>query len=224
MVGDEKQSIYSFQGADLANFRAVRERLMARAAAAGRSIHAELLDRSFRSVPAVLATVDAVFALPEAQGGVVDPGQILRHDTERANDPGLVELWPLARPAEAEPADEPWPLPGAPRIGDEPERRVARAIARTIRDWLDRGEVLQSTGQPVRPGDVMILLGRRGILQERLVRALKQAGVPAAGADRLALRDHIAVQDLVALGARGPAAGGRPQPRLPAQEPAAWAG
>ena len=200
VVGDEKQSIYSFQGADLANFRAERDDLEARAAAAGRPIHAELLDRSFRSVPAVLALVDAVFALPEAQGGVVDPGRVLHHDTERANDPGLVELWPLARPAEAEPPGEPWPLPDAPRSGDEPERRVARAIARTIREWLDRGEVLHGTGLPVRPGDVMILLGRRGILQERLVRALKQAGVPAAGADRLALGEHIAVQDLVALG------------------------
>ena len=200
VVGDEKQSIYSFQGADLANFRAVRARLVAQAAAAGRPIRAELLDRSFRSVPAVLALVDAVFALPEAGAGVVDRDGHLHHDTERANDPGLVELWPLAAPAAAGPAAEPWPLPGAPRVGDEPERRVARAIARTIRDWLQRGEVLASTGRRVRPGDVMILLGRRGILQERLVRALRQEGVPAAGADRLALREHIAVQDLVALG------------------------
>src|SRR5690606_21474759 len=73
-------------------------------------------------------------------------------------------------------------------------------IVRTIRGWLDRGEILESTGQPIRPGDVMILLGRRGILQERLVRALKQAGVPAAGADRLALLDSLPVQDLIALG------------------------
>ncbi len=200
VVGDEKQSIYSFQGADLDNFRTVRARLAARAEAAGRPIRSELLERSFRTVPAVLALVDAVFALPEARTGVVDPGQVLHHDTERANDPGLVELWPLAAPAPAAPAAEPWPLPGAPRVGDEPERRVARAIARTIRDWLQRGEVLASTGRRVRPGDVMILLGRRGILQERLVRALREAGVPAAGADRLALREHIAVQDLEALG------------------------
>ena len=77
---------------------------------------------------------------------------------------------------------------------------MARAIVATIRDWLDRGEVLESTGERVRPGDVMILLSRRGILQERLVRALKQAGVPAAGADRLALLDSLPVQDLMALG------------------------
>jgi ATP-dependent helicase/nuclease subunit A len=200
VVGDEKQSIYSFQGADLENFRTVKAELATRAAAAGRPLRTELLDRSFRTVPAVLDLVDAVFALPEARAGVVELGQVLHHDTERANEPGLVELWPLAQPAAPSGPLDPWPLPDAPRVGDEPERRVATAIARTIRGWLDQGEVLASTGKPVRPGDVMILLGRRGILQERLVRALKLMGVPAAGADRLALRDHIAVQDLVALG------------------------
>ena len=202
MVGDEKQSIYSFQGADLANFRAVRDRLEARAEAAGRPIRA----RAARPlVPLRAGRPGRGRRGLRAARGASEAWSIratsLHHDTERANDPGLVELWPLAVPGgSAEPAGEPWPLPDAPRIGDEPERRVARAIARTVRDWLDRGEMLESTGQRVRPGDVMILLGRRGIVQERLVRALKQAGVPAAGADRLALRDHIAVQDLVALG------------------------
>ena len=46
----------------------------------------------------------------------------------------------------------------------------------------------------------MILLPRRGILQELLVRQLKRLRVPVAGADRLALIDEIAVMDLVALG------------------------
>ncbi|HEX6012023.1 MAG TPA: UvrD-helicase domain-containing protein, partial [Geminicoccaceae bacterium] len=200
VVGDEKQSIYSFQGADLANFRRVKERLTERARDAGRPMRPEILDRSFRSVPAVLALVDAVFALPEAKGGVGDPDAEVRHATERANEHGLVELWPLAKPAEIGPSEEPWPLPDAPRVGDEPERRVALAIARTIRGWLDRGEMLGSTGRPIRPGDVLVLVARRGVVQELVIRWLKKESVPVAGADRLALRDHIAVQDLIALG------------------------
>ena len=200
VVGDEKQSIYSFQGADLANFRRVHALLRERAAAAGQPMQQAVLDRSFRSVAAVLAVVDAVFALPEARAGVLLPDDHLHHEAQRAGLPGRVELWPLAAPAAAESSIEPWSLPDVPRPVDEPERRVAQAIVRTIRGWLDQGEILESTGRPIRPGDVMILLSRRGILQERLVRALKQVGVPAAGADRLALLDSLPVQDLMALG------------------------
>ena len=101
--------------------------------------------------------------------------------------------------------DEPWPLPDNPRPNDEPERRIARAIAGTVRRWLDRGEILEApaSGPAGRHPDPA---GRRGILQERLVRALKQAGVPVAGADRLALTEHIA----------GPGPGGaRPRVLLP---------
>ncbi|MEK0082046.1 double-strand break repair helicase AddA [Benzoatithermus flavus] len=200
VVGDEKQSIYSFQGADLDNFRRVKERMVARAAAAGKPIRPEMLDRSFRSVKAVLNVVDAVFALPEAKAGVVDMDDTVHHATERANDAGLVELWPLAQPAELGPSEEPWPLPDAPRVSDEPERRVARAIATTVKHWLEQGERLESTGRPIRAGDVLVLVSRRGIVQELVIRALKHTGVPVAGADRLSLREHIAVQDLIALG------------------------
>ena len=199
VVGDEKQSIYSFQGADLANFRRVRALLRSRAAAGGVPMREAVLDRSFRSVPTVLAAVDAVFALPEARPGVIEGEDALRHEAQRIDLPGRVELWPLAVPGAAEREVPAWPLPDEPRVADEPERRVARAIVRTIKGWLDRGEILESTGEPIRPGDVLILLSRRGIVQERLIRALKQAGIPTAGADRLALLDSLPVRDLMAL-------------------------
>ena len=90
---------------------------------------------------------------------------------------------------------------GAPaRRPAEPHTRLARAIAATIRHWLDSGEQLEARGRAIAP--------RRhhgaGTPAHRfvadLLRALKQRGVPVAGADRLVLTDQLAVQDLVALG------------------------
>ena len=198
VVGDEKQSIYRFQGADLANFRAVRERLRKAAEAARRPIETALLDRSFRSVPAILELVDAVFDDPETRAGVTDGP--LHHGSERAGEAGIVELWPLAQPVAGAALAEPWALPDAPTRAVEGEQLVAEAVAREIARWLHEGERLPASGRPIRAGDVLILVSRRGTIQERIVRALRRSGVAVAGADRLALGQHLAVQDLLALG------------------------
>ena len=49
-------------------------------------------------------------------------------------------------------------------------------------------------------GDVMILVRSRGAFFEAMIRALKERRVKTAGADRLTLRDSIAVMDLIAVG------------------------
>ena len=46
----------------------------------------------------------------------------------------------------------------------------------------------------------MILVRSRGAFFEAMIRALKERGVPVAGADRLSLTEHIAVMDLMAAG------------------------
>ena len=51
----------------------------------------------------------------------------------------------------------------------------------------------------MRPGDVLVLVRQRGALFEAIIRALKNEGMPVAGADRLVLTEHIAVMDLMAL-------------------------
>ena len=197
VVGDEKQSIYSFQGADLAGFRAVRARLRERALPALEEVGIEL---SFRSSPAVLDCVDAVFADPEARAGVIELDHALRHQPFRRNDAGTVEVWPLVAPPERAGDDEPWPLPDVQRFTEDAPYLLAQAIARRVQRWIAGGELLESQGRPIRAGDVLILLNRRGVLQELLIRALRREGLPVAGADRLSLTGHIAVQDLMALG------------------------
>ena len=60
-------------------------------------------------------------------------------------------------------------------------------IARRIAEWIDRKEMLPAKGRAIRAGDVMVLVRRRGTFLDALVRALKQRGVPVAGADRILL-------------------------------------
>ncbi len=199
VVGDEKQSIMSVQGADVATYRRFRGELEARARAGRQPWREEPLGRSFRSARPILDLVDAVFADPEARDGVVSGEDWPAHECFRTSAPGLVEVWPLV---EGEPAAraEGWQLPDRAEASERGEIRLARAIARQILEWRRDDVPLASTGRPIRAGDIMVLLPRRGIIQDLLIRELKRQQIPVAGADRLALTDEIAVMDLMALG------------------------
>jgi len=195
-VGDVKQSIFSFQGADPDGFGREREFFEGKATSAGEGFRPVGLDVSFRSTAAVLQAVDAVFAQDAARAGVAEAPT--EHIAERAEAAGLVELWPAVRPRDAE-VEEPWTPPIERAAADAPRARLANQIANTVHRWIDGGELLESAGRPIRPSDVMVLVRRRRGFVEELVRALRRLEVPVAGVDRLVLSDQIAVMDLGAL-------------------------
>ena len=199
VVGDPKQSIFSFQGADLETFRRVHQTIGGRARAACAPWREEPLNRSFRCAPMILAAVDAVFGQAGAGDGVVETDGI-RHDSADPRAAGIVELWPLVPAPERQAADGGWQLPDEQEAIRRPEQRLASLIAEQVFRW-QRDEVpLPGTRRRIRPGDVMVLLPRRGVLQDLLIRELKRLQVPVGGADRLALTDELAVKDLMALG------------------------
>jgi ATP-dependent helicase/nuclease subunit A len=74
---------------------------------------------------------------------------------------------------------------------------MARRIAATIDNWLRSGEI--SAGKPIGPGDILILVQKRGPFFSALLRALGERNIPVAGADRLKIQDEIGVQDLIAI-------------------------
>ena len=196
-VGDRKQSIYSFQGADPDQFDRWRDILRRRVEAVGGKWRDVGLNVSFRSAAPVLALVDAVFADPAAAQGVEAAGTLV-HIADRAGHAGSVELWPLAPPPE-EAAAEPWTVPERNLGSISAPQRLAEALA----DWI-AGEtagttLLESRARPLRPGDVLVLVRRRNEFARALVRALKGRKVPVAGLDRLVLTDQPAVADLLAL-------------------------
>jgi len=198
-VGDAKQSIYSFQRADPRVFEQMRGRFAQLIPAAqGRWDEVEL-QVSFRSSQVVLDAVDAVFNSNSGRSGVVAPGAVLAHLAFRQGAAGLVELWPAVEP---KPKDEPeaWKPPVERVKGDNPCNRLAHLVALRIKAMVDGGEMLESRGRPIRPGDIMVLVRRRNAFVEELVRELKNMGVAVAGSDRMVLTEQLAVMDLMALG------------------------
>lgn len=198
-VGDAKQSIYSFQGADPSRFELVRGHLEARAEAARRAWNNVPLDFSFRSARPVLEAVDKVFEAPLAGDGVVDSDAPVQHTPLRDQAAGRVEIWPpVVVEKLAEP--EPWKPPVDPVTRPGAMEQLAETIAGRTADWLARGETLESKGRPIEAGDIMVLVRQRGAFVEALVRAFKARNVPVAGVDRMVLSEQMAVMDLLALG------------------------
>ena len=197
VVGDEKQSIYSFQGAAPGEFDRMRRHFDERFEAAETPMQREALAASFRSAPAILSAVDAVFRDGAAEG-LSAAGAPLSHLAFHQTRAGRVDLWPLVEPDEDAPDPDPWSpvdMP-APR---EPRARLAGIIADHIADLLNGGARLPGDGRAVSPGDIIILLQSRKPMMAPLIRGLKQRGVPVAGADRLMLTEELAVKDLLAL-------------------------
>jgi ATP-dependent helicase/nuclease subunit A len=201
-VGDEKQSIFSFQGADPRRFMHEKGRYRGLAQAVGARFVAPELAVSYRSTPQILAFVDAVFQAPEARlalgRAAEDP--LVKHLADRTGAAGLVEFWPLA--ATVRPPDpDPWePLDAEP--AESGNKKLAALIALRIKAMVEGGEAVYQ-GDRLRPmtyGDVLILVRRRGALFHEIIRALKLKEVPVGGADRMTLSDHIVFSDLIGLG------------------------
>jgi ATP-dependent helicase/nuclease subunit A len=203
-VGDEKQSIFSFQGAAPERFLAELREYADLAHSVGRRFEAPALLTSYRSTPEVLDFVDAVFRDPRALGGLrpqaYRKSEEVAHVANRPAGDGAVEIWPLESGDGAAESD-PW----APLDVDPPEganKKLARRIAREIRGAIDRGEAVWDRSNVWRAcgaGDFLILVRRRNALFQEIIRALKKEQVPVGGADRLKLSEHILFDDLLAL-------------------------
>lgn len=201
VVGDEKQSIYSFQRADPAVFARQYRKYADHISAAGQDLKRVPLNVSFRSVDLVLKTVDSVFASEAMRAGVSE--EDVKHHVwhKRSQVPGYVELWPLQAHSDAEQTEDadPWAMLQEYQKSRSPEAKVAEAIAVQIKQWLENKTPLPSRGRPIQAGDIMILVRNRTTKQSQIVRALKRHGVPVAGEDKMELSKTLVVQDMLAL-------------------------
>lgn len=199
VVGDKKQSIYSFQGADPAEFDRMRSDFRARLEGSQTPLQSLELEYSFRSSNAILRVVDECFDIrPDTN--------FEKHIAFNAELPGRVDLWPVIEPTpKAEEGD--WFDP-VDRLSEMHHTvHLARMIAQQIRQMIENGATIADkpdenglySQRPVSAGDFLILVQRRSDLFQEIIRACKAAGLPIAGADRLKVGAELAVRDLAAL-------------------------
>jgi ATP-dependent helicase/nuclease subunit A len=203
-VGDFKQSIFSFQGAEPRAFLDARDHFASQLDQS--TSRGDLrtpfenveLNVSFRSSPAVLSLVDRVFA-GDAKRGVIEPGaEAIHHLAARGGAAGLVESWPLSIPLLP---DLPlaWSPPEVVANRTDPITRLAETMAARIAAMIAAGDILPARGRAVRPGDFLVLVRSRNAFVPALVKALKAQAIEVSGIDRLKLLSELAVQDVLAF-------------------------
>lgn len=217
VVGDEKQSIFSFQGARPERFQEERAAFVT-----GGQLHhdkreALTFELSFRTGQTILNAVDAVWSIcalghepPLNLTSETNPpferkyAFATHHSAYRSGQTGSVEMWPLVRtqPDKGALPVPAWDHPQNVEHEDSARNRLADQIAVELKQRLADGFCIWDKGvtRPMLPGDVMVLVRKRGPFFHQLIRRLKFHKVPVAGADRIKLVEDPAIQDLIALG------------------------
>lgn len=195
VVGDEKQSIFSFQRARPEKFEEMRQWFSEKIKNGGKILAPVNFITSFRSVTSVLDLVDRVFSTPSMREGL--GLENIKHESFYYRRSGLVELWPLFENDEKQNID-PWAPPIETAESSSGAAQLANHIAQTIAGWIKNKELLASYNRPIEAKDILILVRSRTPFLDQIVKSLKDEKIPISGVDRMILSQQLVVQDLCA--------------------------
>lgn len=193
VVGDPKQSIYSFQGADIDIFYNMKKTIGDKIRLGGGDFQYIDLLTSYRSSHAVLNLVDSVFI----------PMKDLRYHSLqcfRVEAEGKVELWNLSSDKFALDLERTfWKKQEISKVSELRSLALAQHIARYIQEQVQGKVILPKTGKPASYGDFMILIRKRGKFSNMLSHSLSEAGVSVAGLDRIELQNSKIIAAIIYL-------------------------
>ena len=201
IVGDEKQSIFSFQGANPEMFEEEYINYYNLINSAKKTINNVKLDYSYRSLKEILTFVDTIFDGNEDKISKLE--KQIKHKNVRNGD-GFIELWPLVEYVEED--DEEKDLGQIVFDDDNKTKKQAllsKYIAQKIYNLVNSNRAIvakDGNKRPIKYGDIMILSKNRNkILLSFLIAALNKMGIPNSGLDKIDLFDNIIIKDFIFL-------------------------
>jgi ATP-dependent helicase/nuclease subunit A len=176
IVGDRKQSIYSFQGADVKLFEEMHSYFRENSKGCGQTFHDIVLNRSYRATGNILSFIDRIFA---------DKFPGVSHLTNRSLNSGVVEV--------VDPFDE-------EGKDDKKSRNLPSYVANLIKKCLLDKVFVASKNRAANASDFLILFQRRDMsAMKSIINALRKEDIPVTGIDKIPLGEELIVEDLIVL-------------------------
>lgn len=209
VVGDEKQSIFSFQGAEPKNFSLMLKYYKDKIENCGKRFENVYLETSFRSLSSVLGLADEVFNEPSRKESITELTDKIKHNIFRKECEGRVEVWPLVenrKPKENEAVNEPddWKINYLDDIELTNKQKLAQVIVDEIDGWFKDNRAIYSRKdkcfRSIKYSDIMILVKNRDKdFINYLIRQFNKKSIPTMGNDKFDLVSNIISQDIISL-------------------------
>ncbi len=204
VVGDEKQSIFSFQGADLKIFSDMKtffDLKIGESSETDKILNKIPLSSSFRSLSAILELVDEI--LQEETVKKATMTDVVNHQANRLKHYGYIEIQQLIPQAKTVYNNEPilWYLPEEYEENDEGKKKaiLAKNIADKINKIINEVHILPRTNAQARAGDIMILMRKRDKeLVAYITAELQKRNISTSGIDKLDITGNMAILDILA--------------------------
>lgn len=199
IVGDMKQSIYSFQGADPYFYEDMAHYFEDAFAHFGLPFFRVPLETCYRCAPEILSVVDKVCNQDYVRSSLLGGAHPVHHHPHKKGG-GKVVAWPLVKALlDDEPCIQPWTLLEMPLERKDSKKELAQHITHKVLRMLSSKDILPSTGKPPQPSDIFILMKRRGSFMRLLQMSLVSSGVPVISHDPSAFLEHLFVKDMLAF-------------------------
>lgn len=213
VVGDDKQSIYRFQGASPQRYDEERKRFIGKNEIYQGQFQEVQFDVSFRTGEEILKAVDIIWHTGFGNPSGDFPQELEKkylwpqsHFSARSKEAAITELWPLILGDKKEKIErEAYDFPLDAENEEDAKSKLAELIARQIALRIKNGDKVWTKdegGKPVlrpcKPADFMILVKGRSSLYHRIIKRLKKHKVKVAGADLIILKKEPAILDLLA--------------------------
>ncbi|CAK6508316.1 MAG: exodeoxyribonuclease V subunit beta [Rickettsia endosymbiont of Ixodes ricinus] len=196
IVGDDKQSIFSFQGADLHNFSLVNEQLKANLTSTNKKFKNITLEYSYRSCAEILQFTHNVLKNIKSDY----PSLFLSNNpliSSLRTHQGIITVWPLVISEKQEELF--WALPEDYENSKSAADLLIKKIVNFIKEQIESKEILPSTASRIYEKDFMILVRKRDEFSNNLIKELSRAKLKVEISDRINLKENLTIMDLISV-------------------------